>query len=278
MSVSMATSFLDTSASLTGLPVEILLDVYQHLDLDSIFHLATVNKSFFNFFQKRKASILLPVLSREFSPLDELLQVYTASADDLQMDGGLYKPRRIVFKRFAGDSGQVLAPQNDLLLPLLSHGPPDGFTRVSKVGRLPSAPASGFKSVVLTEVDLDAIVRSCKLVRQWEGLFPQMRWFQEPENCRTLRSEESFRFRRAFYRWWLYGIYFHGDLPRPRIGLPEPYIDDVRTSQMRYYATSELLELLDLTETMKDVILHYICPRLDHNQQHVSRCSGLRHE
>jgi len=36
---------------------------------------------------------------------------------------------------------------------------------------------------------------------------------------------------------------------------------------MRYYSTSELLELMDLVETMKDVVLHYICPRLDPGQQ-----------
>ncbi|KAK7414743.1 hypothetical protein QQX98_006427 [Neonectria punicea] len=37
---------------------------------------------------------------------------------------------------------------------------------------------------------------------------------------------------------------------------------------MRHHSTSELLELMDLVETMKDVVLYYLCPRLDPNQEH----------
>jgi hypothetical protein len=254
------------------MPVEILLEIYQYLDLESIFRLARTNHSFLNFFKRRKASVLLPAIEREFTPFDELLQVYTASAEDLYSDGGLYKPRKIVFKRFAGDSGRVLAPHIDVsLTPLQSTSNDLDYVKIFKGRKIPSTSAAGLKTVVLTERDLDPLLELCRLVRQWEGLFPQMRWFYEPENCRSLRVHEAIRFRRAFYRWWLYGIYFHGELPRPRVGLPEPYVDDVRISQMRHYSTSELLELMDVMETMKDVILHYICPRLDPSQQYVSR-------
>lgn len=101
-----------------------------------------------------------------------------------------------------------------------------------------------------------------------------MRWFNQPEDCRFLRPHESFRFRRALYRWWLYGVYFHGEFPRPRVGHPEPHVDDIRTSQMRHHSTAELLELMDFLETIKDVILHYICPRLDPSQNTVSPSRG----
>lgn len=256
------------SACLTGLPTEILLDVYQHLDLGSIFELSLTNKSFLNFFEQRKATILFPVLTREFSPFDELLQVYTASARDLDVNGGLYKPRRVVFKRFPGDSGQVLAPhvgtESEAPATILK-----GYVPVTKGRTRAPSSASLSKTVVLTERDLEPILKQCQVVREWERLFPQMRWFHESENCRSLRPHETPRFRRALYRWWLYGIYFHGDFPRPRAGLPEPNVDDIRTSQMRYHSTSELLELMDLVETMKDVVLHYICPRLDPSQQDV---------
>lgn len=251
---------------LTGLPTEILLEIYRDLDIDSIYELSLVSRFFFELFTHRKATILLPVLVREFSPFDELLQIYTASADDLiSTCGGLYQPRRVIFRRYIGDSGVVLASGSS------AAGLPQGsFTQVQHNRKVSDAGHSGSKAVVLTEKDFGPLLKQCRLVRKWEELFPSMRWFYEPESCRILRPHEGERFRRALYRWWLYGIYFHGDIPRPRIGLPEPHVDDIRTSQMRYHSTSELLELMDLVETMKDVILHYICPRLDPNQQDVS--------
>ena len=258
------------SLCLTELPVEIQLDIYHQLDLNSVFNLCTTNKSLFALFSQRKASILLPVLSREFDPFDELLQVYTASIEDLDPAGGLYTPRRIIFKRYLGDTGTILSPRPESW-PVMSFGTHDVFTEVGKA-RKPNAPAAtSLHTVILTERDLVPILRYCQLVRNWEERFPQMRWIHEPENCRMLRPHEAYRFRRAFYRWWLYGFYFHGDFPRPRVGLPEPYIDDVRISQLRYHTTSELLELMDLVESMKDVVLHYLCPRLDPNPHHVSQ-------
>lgn len=257
----METNNINHSVGLTDMPMEILFDIYHHLDTSSIYKLSLSNRFFQELFQHKKSTILLPVLMREFSPFDELLQIHTASADDLlSTAGGLYAPRRVVFKRYIGDTGLVLA-----------RGPSEtrGFTQV--VGtRKPAASTAMEKTVIITDKDIRPILGLCQLTRKWEELFPSMRWFYEPESCRGLRPHENERFRRAFYRWWLYGIYFHGDLPRPRVGLPEPFIDDLRASLMRRHSTSELLEVMDLVETMKDVILHYICPRLDPSQQTVS--------
>lgn len=263
--------FSKQRSPLLGLPIEILLDIYQHLDLGSIFELSLTNQSFLDFFRQHRATILLPVLVQEFSPLDELLQVYAASASDLGVSGERYMPQRIVFKRWPGDSGQVLTP-NPSSLATSTPSSAAGFTQVTKDRRaVGTSLQKASATVVLDERDLDGILKHCTLVRKWERLFPQMRFYYEPENCRSLRPHEAVRFRRALYRWWLYGIYFHGDLPRPRIGLPEPYVEDIRTSQMRRHSTSELLELMDLVETMKDVVLNYICPRLDPNHMHVSQ-------
>lgn len=250
-------------ASLKALPTEILLDIYQNLDLTSISELSMTCKHFHHVFKERKTSIILPVLFREYSPLDELLQVCLAKAEDIVPGQNQFKPRRIIFKRYHGDKGLVLA-----------EGPTararSSFTPVAKGGRANDASASAMETVVLTEKDLASVLQHCQLVRLWEGLFPQMRWFHDPENCRMLRRHESHRLRRAFYRWWLYGIHFHGDSPRPRVGLPADYVEDVRTSQLRYHSTSELLELMDLMETVKDVVFHYICPRLDPTHGDVS--------
>lgn len=253
---------MSETPSLTEFPNEILLDIYQQLDLDGVFNLCATHSTFHELFSKKKSSILLPVLIREFSPFDELLQIYTASIEDLDCRSGQYAPRKVIFKRFLGDSGTVLAPRK----PVVADDALNGFITLDKPGK-PTVPQNQpLKTVVLTENDLKPLLGCCSLVLKWQARFPQMRWYHEPENCRHLREHEADRFRRAMYRWWLYGFYFHGEFPRPRIGLPEPGVDDVRLSQLRLYSTSELIELMDLVETMKDVVLHYLCPRLDPGQ------------
>ncbi|KAG6148411.1 hypothetical protein E4U22_000858 [Claviceps purpurea] len=269
---------------LASLSIEILLEVYQHLDLHAIFRLSISNAEFYHFFQRHKISILLPVLQRDFSPFDEFLQAFTASAGDVA-DGGQYKPRTIVFKRFAGDAGLVLSGGDQVPAASGDVRHPRSFLQVSKTSTMPNMSQISSPAVFLTEKDIPGLLRQCRVVREWEDLFPHMRWFHQPEDCRLLRPHEQIRFRRAFYRWWMYGVHFHGDSPRPRVGHPEPGVDDVRTSQMRYHSTAELLELMDLLETIKDVIVQYICPRLDPTwQQHpaqpmlietTSRCYSL---
>lgn len=244
-----------------GLPLEILLEIYQQLDVDSIFELSTTNHFFLGFFEQRKTPILLPALQRDFSPLGDLLQVYTASEADIAMEGELYKPRKVIFRRSVGDAGLVLAHglQPRSVPPESLH---DDLQSVIRGHNRPLSTVKSSNTIILTGCDLGPLLRMCHVVRRWEELFPQLRWFHQPEMCRFLRPHEQLRLRRALYRWWLYGIYFHGEFPRPRIGHPEPLVDDIRTSQMRFHSTGELLELMDLLETIKDLILQYIFPRL----------------
>lgn len=265
----------ELAKGLIDCPVEILLDIATHLDLDSIFNFSLACKSLNGVFNKNKVMILLEALSKEFSPFDELLQVYTAAAENISGRTN-YQPRTVIFKRFPGDTGYTIGPQ-----PGHIHHGANYSSDVLKPGTSAVRKAAGVASsgiAVLTEDDLSPILRMCRLVRQWEQLFPQMRWFHYPADCRALNDQELPRFRRAFYRWWLYGTYFHGEWARPQIGHPMPFVLDVRTSQMRRHSTAELMELLDLHETMKDVILHYICPRLDPTYQLVSRSREYNRE
>ncbi|OAR01823.1 hypothetical protein LLEC1_00664 [Akanthomyces lecanii] len=254
------------SKSLKGLaacPVEILLEISSHLDIDSIFNFSLSCKILNGVFNKNKIMILMEVLSKEFSPFDELLQVYTAAAEDIH-GCTYYQPRTVIFERFPGDTGYTIGPQPGHI----HHGA--NYSETSRPGFSNARKAAGVASggvAMLAEDDLRPILRMCRLVRRWEQLFPQMRWLHHPEDCRALNEQELPRLRRAFYRWWLYGTYFHGEWTRPQDGHPMPFVLDVRTSQMRRHSTAELMELLDLHETMKDVILHYICPRLDPTYQ-----------
>ncbi|KJZ78847.1 hypothetical protein HIM_01620 [Hirsutella minnesotensis 3608] len=259
----------EKAACFANLPVEILLEICQQLDASSIFELSATNQYFLGFYEHRKAAILLPALLRDFSPFEELLQVYTASEDDISINSGLYNPRKIVFKRYAGDAGLVLA-QGALPRSMANDNSCSEFMPVGQGRRTAISGAHNKHTRILTDRDLGPLLQMCRLVRRWESLFPQMRWFHQPELCRFLRPHEQLRFRRALYRWWLYGIYFHGDFLRPRVGHPEPLVNDIRTSQMRYHCTGELLELMDFLETIKDVILQYICPRLELDEEEPS--------
>jgi hypothetical protein len=256
---------------LIGLPTEILLDICQHLDLESIFSLLQVNKSMNSIIDSHRSTILLPILRREFSPFDELLQVFTAEEADLDVKSGTYQPRRVLFKRGSGKSTIVLAPGG------FSH-PNAGsqnatFTKVSRGGRIGNFGQENgvpsFRTVVLEACDLKSLLRYCYVVRQWEEMFPQLRWIKNPEYCRFLEDHEQHRLRRALYRWWLYAFYFHGDVPRPGGAQPLAYVDDIRTCHMRMHSTSELVELLDLLAAVFHLVQHYICPTLEQNLSEV---------
>ncbi|ATY63157.1 F-box domain [Cordyceps militaris] len=166
---------------LSDCPVEILLDIASHLDLDSIFKFSLACKCLHGVFNRNKIMIFLEVLSKEFSPFDELLQVYMATVEDVN-SCPYYQPRTVVFKRFPGDTGYAIGPQ----LGHMNHG-----ARCS------------------AETDK-----------------------QKTSTFRTTTAVAS-------------------------SGVAVLTEDDMKP----------ILQLLDLHETMKDVILHYICPRLDPTYQ-----------
>ncbi|KAL2753739.1 hypothetical protein ACRALDRAFT_1077341 [Sodiomyces alcalophilus JCM 7366] len=140
------------------------------------------------------------------------------------------------------------------------------FSEVHERGKATlTTPLSRPRTVALMERDLGPLLRYCMTMRKWEELYPQLHWIAEPENCRVLEPSEKEKLRRALCRWWLHARYFHGDHPRPRRGGPEPFVHDIRTSQMRVYPTSQLAELKALVVSVKNLIRHYIYPNLEQN-------------
>lgn len=254
---------------LHNLPAELRLDICHHLDLESVFKLARVNRSFNTIINSNKLEILLPILRRDFSPLDELLQVFTAAEEDLDTPGYTYRPRRVVLLRTGGKSALVLA-KGDFHPPGYIEEACNGFTQVRKSGTRGYAHEDRtIQTKVLDQDDLDALLKYCFVVRQWEELFPHLRWIKEPAYCRFLERHEQHRFRRALYRWWLYAFYFHGNLPRPHSAQPVAFVDDIRICQMRRYPTCELVEILDLLTAVFHLVQHYICPTLEQNLSEV---------
>lgn len=250
---------------LESLPVEILLDIYRELDVESVYRLALTNTLFHGLLRRNKFQILLPILQKEFAPFDELLQVYTASDEDAQQLGGTFQPRRVIYRRYPGDAVGVVLCRGGLS-PLAEGSPgSNGFAQISGDNHRPAATASlpPPRSVALNERDLQLLLKYCRVTRKWEDIYPRLHWMVEPENCRQLHSVEKVKLRRALYRWWLHALYFHGDHPRPRRGEPEPFTHDPRISRTRVYSTSELMELRALSASAKNLIRHYIFPNLE---------------
>ncbi|KAI8238630.1 hypothetical protein K4K57_002595 [Colletotrichum sp. SAR 10_99] len=147
---------------LEGLPLEIIFDIYQQLDVRSIFSLAKVNTLFHGLLKKNRAVILLPVLQREFSPFDELLQVYTASDQDLGQYGDTFQPRRVVFRRFPGDVSGVTLSQGGIRSDSAPSPEQVLFTRILNNGKSLSAttlPAP--RSVAVNDRDFDSLLKYC---------------------------------------------------------------------------------------------------------------------
>lgn len=260
-----------TLDGLEGLPAEILLDIYRQLNVESIHLLAQTNTLFYGLFKRNKAQILLPVLRAEFSPFDELVQVYTASDNDLFVFAGTYQPRKVIYRRYPGDVVGITLCRGGLHSTADSASATPAFLAILNGGRpnlarnLPPA-----RTVALTDRDLHPLLDYCKVVRKWEEIYGQIHWVSEPQNCRSLRGSEKEKLRRALYRWWLHARYFHGDGPRPRRGLPEPFVDDPRTSSMRMHSTSDLMELAALMTAVKALVRHYIFPNLEQKLDDVS--------
>ncbi|OLN95403.1 hypothetical protein CCHL11_04687 [Colletotrichum chlorophyti] len=268
-----ATDKLD---GLEGLPLEIIFDIYQQLDVQSVFSLAQVNTLFHGLLKRNKAAIMLPVLQREFSPFSELLQVFTASDQDILRYGDTFQPRRVVFRRFPGDVTGVTLSCGGFQSSLSTPSDESTFIQILTNGKpLATASLPAPRAVALVDRDLDSLLQYCLVVRRWEELFPQLHWIVAPEDCRQLVEPEKFKLRRALYRWWLYAFYFHGELSRPRAGQPEPFVNDIRTSQMRLYPTCELIELKNLFASVKDLVRHYIYPNLEQNLDPVEENSPL---
>lgn len=249
---------------LEGLPIEIIFDIFQQLDVRGIFSLGQVTTLFHGLLKTNRAAILLPVLQREFSPFPELLQVYTVSGQDLSRYGDTFQPRKVVFRRFPGDIAGVTLSRGGFQTDSTLSPEQVLFSKIIDSGKLGSADAlPAPRAATLVDGDLDSLLKYCMVVRRWEELYPRLRWFSAPEDCRHLEETEKFKLRRALYRWWLYASYFHGELPRPPGGQPLPFVNDIRMSHTRLHPTRELMEMKDLFTCVKQLIRHYIYPILE---------------
>ena len=221
-------------------PVEVLVEVFTHLDMTGAHSLAATNWRFACIFAANRTAIVLRIAEVEFTPFDGLLQVVKASASDLSVPWGTWLDKRVRRKN------AVLCPGGTL---------PEAYA-----SRIPG-PKVSHAEVRFEEWDLDKLLSVCRVVRGWERMFPQHRFNASPSMTRSLSPREGFRLRRALYTWMRYAFYFHGDLPRPNLFLPAGR--DMRINQLRVLPNSQLSELKDLWITVEDIVKLKVCPSID---------------
>ncbi|EPE07735.1 f-box domain-containing protein [Ophiostoma piceae UAMH 11346] len=221
-------------------PVEVLVEVFTHLDMATVHSLAATNRRFAGIFAANRTAIVLQIAEVEFTPFDGLLQVVKASASDTSVPWGTWLDKRIRRKN------TVLCPGGTL---------PDAYA-----SRIPG-PKVSCAEARFEDWDVDKLLSVCRVVRGWERVFPQHRFNASPSSTRSLSPREGFRLRRALYTWMRYAFYFHGDLPRPNLFIPAGR--DMRINQLRVLPNSQLSELKDLWVTVEDIVELNVCPSID---------------
>lgn len=219
---------------ITKCPVEIILKVFGHLDIESVFHLAAVNKDLKEIFTIHRETIILSILKRELSPFDYLLQYIVSGPQDLNLRSGPCLRRRIYHK------GK-----------LISEGEGTEFGEDATESPSP---------VMLDQLHFRDLIRTYHTVKDWEQSFPRYRFRDAASDCRVLRPHEAERLRRAMYNWMSYARYFHGDCPRPSRFAPDEDSSDIRCRKLRLLSNVELCELNDLWQTVVFMVQMHICP------------------
>ena len=226
---------LTASAVFELTPVEVFLEVFKLLDLATAFSLSMTNKRFASIFARYKASVVLSIVAKEFTPFRGLLQVVKAKPDDLLTPWGTWLDKRVRHNKVI----------------LCDGGLPSDT---------PDAACPPIQEVYLDDSDVEKILALCKVVRGWERIFPQHHFDFNPSLTRSLLPEENHRLRNSLYIWMRYSFYFHGDLPRPNTFFPDGR--DVRVNQLRILPNSELRGLRDLWSTVQSTIRRKLCPSI----------------
>jgi hypothetical protein len=223
----MANKMSTSELHLERFPAEIICNIFSQLDLEGALDLAKSSIIFASIFRKNWSAILLPILEREFSPLDSLLQIAEPFRHDFSTPGGMWLKRRVYFH------GRLVCEED----------------RKGLLG-----------PINYRQEHMKSLIRMCKAVKGWEAIFPRLRFAQRTQFARSLHEHENERLRSALYNWWRYAIYFHQDLEQSKLGARDPRRLDIGCNNLRRFSTAQLYELQDLWETVKCAVATEVCP------------------
>lgn len=219
----------------TSVPVEIMVKVFKHLDLESALNFALMNRDTQGIFAAHRETLMLFILATELSPFDQLLQHVVSSPDDFKIRYGPCLRRSIYHGSKLISKGESPEPGPQESHPLL---PP----------------------VMLDYQHFQSMIRIHRTVKDWEQHFPQYRFRDDPSSCRQLRPHEAERLRRALYHWMSFAYYFHGDILAPCRSVALLWDRDIRIQKLRLLTREELVELCDLWARVRTMVRCDICP------------------
>lgn len=122
-----------------------------------------------------------------------------------------------------------------------------------------SQPAHIRREVPVSEALIRQIVKVGRVAQRWEELYPFKKWKTDYANRRLLTDPERYLVRRAIYRLWLFARAFH-NLSYVRTCRSIPEVVRERAALLHNFSTRELAEMLDVHQTLRDVIANNICP------------------
>ena len=141
----------------------------------------------------------------------------------------------------------------------LSSGPlPDAIRLVthnaSQPAHIPRPPPPQSIALLKRLVDVGRVAN--KLVE----IYPSQKWDDVASCCRRLlTSDEAHRLRRATYRHWLFSKAFHQP-SYPRESRGQPALMRARAALLRPWPAPELAEIMDVQETLRDILAFHVFP------------------
>ncbi|KAK5937947.1 hypothetical protein PMZ80_009536 [Knufia obscura] len=106
---------------------------------------------------------------------------------------------------------------------------------------------------------LRQMIRVGAVAKKIEELYPARRWADNYLERRSLTIDESWRLRRAVYRYWLYCEAFQNrNYMRSTRQIPQ--IVEERAQLLRSWTTEELIEIEDLRTILENIVSDDLCP------------------
>ncbi|PPJ51066.1 hypothetical protein CBER1_07788 [Cercospora berteroae] len=122
-----------------------------------------------------------------------------------------------------------------------------------------SQPAHIQRDVPISDAFLRQIVKAGRIAQRYEEIYTFKKWKTDYANRRLLSNSERYKLRRAIYRLWLYDKAFHNAAHvRTCRTLPGTVFN--RTALLHNWTNTELAEMMDVHNILKDMVANNICP------------------
>ncbi|KAK0740832.1 hypothetical protein B0T18DRAFT_217662 [Schizothecium vesticola] len=267
------------ATSLDALPVEILIDILQCVNIESLDAISKTSRRLNKIIEANWTVILRPVITREMAPVSSFMLVLGACSSKAVQETrtpppvhGSNQPDDQPFPDDESDNESIGDADDDLSDDDVDEDGDDASTgTLGSIDDVLSIEATSSTYSVdghsrdtlpdqwATGLLYADIMHACRTVKRWEQEFHRHR-FACPHYRRTLQQHELRRLRHGLYAWWRYSYYFHDT--SAFVGDENQNVDSpaVRMSFVRQFSTSQLHEIRDMWETIKSAVGREVCP------------------